>query len=68
MGYHQQAHYNQEKQAQRHVVESGIPTNLVCVIIDPAIPTSSFNFIVLYTYLNVECDDLLPHNRVKVKW
>ena len=25
-------------------------TNLVCVLFDPAIPTSSFNFIVFYTY------------------
>ena len=26
-----------------------IPTNLVCVLFDPAIPTSSFNYIVFYT-------------------
>ena len=26
-----------------------ITTNLVCVLFDPAIPTSSFNFIVFYT-------------------
>ena len=25
-----------------------IPTNLVCVLFDPAIPTSSFNYIVFY--------------------
>ena len=28
-----------------------IPTNLVCVLFDPAIPTSSFNFIQLFLYL-----------------
>ena len=26
-------------------------TNLVCVLFDPAIPTSSFNFIQLFLYL-----------------
>ena len=26
-----------------------IPINLVCVLFDPAIPTSSFDFIVFYT-------------------
>ena len=30
-----------------------IPTNLVCVLFDPFIPTSSFNFIVFYTCYNV---------------
>ena len=27
-------------------------TNLVCVLFDPAIPTSSFNFIQLFLYLS----------------
>ena len=30
-----------------------IPTNLVYVLFDPAIPTSSFNFIQLFLYLYI---------------
>ena len=29
-----------------------IPTNLVCVLFDPVIPTSSFSFIQLFLYLS----------------
>ena len=29
-------------------MDATIPTNLVCVLFDPAIPTSSFNYIVFY--------------------
>ena len=34
-----------------------IPTNLVCVLFDPAIPTSSFNYIVfmLVIYIYITC-------------
>ena len=42
MGHHQQAHDNQEKQAQGCIVDV-IIANLVRVLFDPAIPTSSFN-------------------------
>ena len=37
-----------EKSKRRNVI---IPTNLVCVFFDPAIPTSSINFIQLFLYL-----------------
>ena len=40
-----------KKQAQRCVVDVIIPTNLVCVLFDPAITISSFTFIQLFLYL-----------------
>ena len=50
MGHHQLAHDSREKQAQGCMVDVIIPTNLVCVLFDPAIPTSSFNYIVCCIY------------------
>ena len=50
MGHHQQAYDNQKKQVQGCKVNVIITTNLICVLFEPAIPTSSFNFIVFYTY------------------
>ena len=57
-------HNNREKQAKGCIAESDAYTpyqeynyytlaltNLICVLFDPAIPTSSFNFIVFYIYL-----------------
>ena len=39
-----------------------IPTNLVYVLFDPAIPTSSFNFIQLFLYLcKVQSISLITH-------
>ena len=34
-----------------YIVDVIIPTNLICVFFDPAISTSSFNYIVLYTFI-----------------
>ena len=51
MGHHQQVHDNREKQVQECIVDVIIPTNL-CILFDPAIPTSSFNYIVtVFLYL-----------------
>ena len=50
MGHHEQVHDNQEKQLQGCIVDVIIPINPVCVFFDPAIPTSSFDYIVFYTY------------------
>ena len=36
------------------IVDVIIPTNLVCVPFDPAIPTSSFNFIVFILLVTME--------------
>ena len=38
-----------KKQAQGCIVDMIIPTNLVCILFSPPIPTSPFNFIVFYT-------------------
>ena len=46
-------HDNQEKQVYGCIVDVIIPTNLVYVLFDPAIPTSSFNFIQLFLYLYI---------------
>ena len=50
MGHHQQVHDNREKQAYGRIVDVIIPTNLVCVLVDPAITTSPLYFIVFYAY------------------
>ena len=45
-------HIDTQKSKRRDViVNMTIPTNLVRVLFDPAIPTSSFNFIQLFLYL-----------------
>ena len=51
MNHRQQVHdsYNREKQAQGYIVDMIIPTNLVCTLFGPPIPTSPFNFIVFCT-------------------
>ena len=51
MNYRQQAYgsHNRKKQAQGCIVDMIIPTNLVCILFGPPIPTSPFNFIVFYT-------------------
>ena len=50
MNHRQQAHNNCEKQVWGCKVDVIIPTNLVYVHFGPPIPTSSFNFMVFYTF------------------
>ena len=45
-----------KRRDQRILVDVIIPTNLVCVLFDPVITTSSFNYIVFYTC--IQCDTL----------
>ena len=51
MNHRQQAYgsHNRKKQALGCIVDMIIPTNLVCILFGPPIPTSPFNFIVFYT-------------------
>ena len=51
MNYRQQVYgsHNRKKQALGCIVDMIIPTNFVCILFGPPIPTSPFNFIVFYT-------------------
>ena len=54
-----------EKSKRRDVaiVDVSIPTNLICVLFDLAIPTSSFNFIQLFLYLYMYGDPV-PNRQI----